>query len=248
MDSRPVARKAYNILLAKLHAQGLLQRMFSIYSTLRSVEPSGETPSSTSQTPAKITAGMLNIATAKTAKLFIRKSGLEALESGIKILEQLGVPPDHGPLAAATTTVNNGMAAFKLSAKKREEQNEILVNRMDRLKIDAKWLDMQKKVSKLPIRSAEADLLDMIRKNPICIVKSATGSGKTTQVPQIILEQAIRAGRGASCNIMVTQPRLGAAKEVAKRVKAERFDGVGQDANTVGYHVRFDVSSTLKHF
>lgn len=37
--------------------------------------------------------------------------------------------------------------------------------------------------------------------------RGAAGCGKSTQVPQYVLEEAIQAGTGGACNIIVTQPR-----------------------------------------
>lgn len=42
------------------------------------------------------------------------------------------------------------------------------------------------------------------------------------QVPQFILEQAVLSGQGASCHVIVTQPRRIAAMSVAERVAVER--------------------------
>ena len=80
-------------------------------------------------------------------------------------------------------------------------------------------------------------VLSMVSENPYCIVVGATGSGKTTQVPQILFESAIQAGHGASCKIICTQPRRIAATSVAQRVAVERNESL---RNTVGYQVRFD--------
>lgn len=41
--------------------------------------------------------------------------------------------------------------------------------------------------------------------NPVIVIRGKTGCGKTTQVPQFILDSFIKDGRGANCNIVVTQ-------------------------------------------
>lgn len=91
--------------------------------------------------------------------------------------------------------------------------------------------------SQLPMSQFAPQLLDMVQNSTYCVVLGATGSGKTTQVPQILLEQAIANGSAGSCNVICTQPRRIAATSVAKRVADERAEKL-QD--TVGYQVRFD--------
>lgn len=44
--------------------------------------------------------------------------------------------------------------------------------------------------------------------NPVVIIRGATGCGKTTQVPQYILDRFIKGGRASDCNIVVTQVTL----------------------------------------
>ena len=97
--------------------------------------------------------------------------------------------------------------------------------------------ELRKKREELPMYQYRAKVLDIIENNSYSIIIGATGSGKTTQVPQIILEEAIKGGTAGSCNIICTQPRRIAASSVAKRVAVERAE---QFQDSVGYHVRFD--------
>ena len=69
------------------------------------------------------------------------------------------------------------------------------------------------------------------------LFSGATGSGKTTQVPQYILDHYIKQKR--YCNIIVTQPRRIAAISIAKRVCQERSWDMG---GLVGYQVARDKS------
>ncbi|CAI6002073.1 unnamed protein product [Closterium sp. NIES-64] len=64
-----------------------------------------------------------------------------------------------------------------------------------------------------------------------------TGCGKTTQLPQFILESEIEAGRGSQTMIICTQPRRISATSVAARVAAERGEEVG---GSVGYQIRME--------
>ncbi|KAK6505909.1 ATP-dependent RNA helicase A [Arthrobotrys conoides] len=97
--------------------------------------------------------------------------------------------------------------------------------------------ELRTKRADLPMNQYAAQVLDIVKNNPVSIIVGATGSGKTTQVPQILLEDAVKGGEGALCNIICTQPRRIAATSVAQRVAEERNESLRE---TVGYHVRFD--------
>ncbi|ESK90497.1 atp-dependent rna helicase prh1 [Moniliophthora roreri MCA 2997] len=88
----------------------------------------------------------------------------------------------------------------------------------------------------LPIAKGKEALINEFRSNDVCVLLGETGSGKTTQVPQYLLESGL-AGNGM---IAVTQPRRVAATSLAARVAAEQNVKVG---SLVGYSVRFDERS-----
>ncbi|KAF9173587.1 hypothetical protein BGX21_006665 [Mortierella sp. AD011] len=89
----------------------------------------------------------------------------------------------------------------------------------------------------LPITQYTDEITQKIRENDVIVLVGQTGCGKTTQLPQIILEDFIANRQGGVCNIICTQPRRIAAISVAQRVAVERGERVGQ---SVGYQVRFD--------
>ncbi|XP_060088403.1 ATP-dependent RNA helicase A isoform X1 [Heteronotia binoei] len=89
----------------------------------------------------------------------------------------------------------------------------------------------------LPVKKFEREILEAIHQNSVVIIRGATGCGKTTQVPQYILDEFIYSGRAAECNIVVTQPRRISAVSVAERVAYERAEEPG---NSCGYSVRFE--------
>lgn len=101
---------------------------------------------------------------------------------------------------------------------------------------DPKFDKLRRTRSELPVNQYSAKVLDLVKNSMYSIIVGATGSGKTTQVPQIILEHAISKGEGSACNIICTQPRRIAATSVARRVSEERGELLQE---TVGYQVRF---------
>lgn len=88
---------------------------------------------------------------------------------------------------------------------------------------------------KLPITERRQTILDTINHNPVTIIQGATGSGKTTQVPQYILDQCARENR--HCNIICTQPRRIATTTIARHICSERHWQLG---NLVGYQIQLD--------
>jgi len=85
----------------------------------------------------------------------------------------------------------------------------------------------------LPIWKIHADILRTLRGGNRLVLVAPTGSGKTTQVPQMLLD----AGIAREKMIVVLQPRRVAARTVATRVAWERETRLGAE---VGYQIRFD--------
>lgn len=97
---------------------------------------------------------------------------------------------------------------------------------------------------KLPIFEAREALIHEVRTNACLVIVGETGSGKTTQIPQYLVEAGLCAGgSGSGGGIAITQPRRVAAVTVAQRVAEEAGCGLG---GRVGYSVRFDDRSS-KH-
>ncbi|CAN5323807.1 ATP-dependent RNA helicase HrpA [soil metagenome] len=83
--------------------------------------------------------------------------------------------------------------------------------------------------AELPVSQRRDDISRAIRDNQVVIVAGATGSGKTTQLPKMLLELGYE-------SIGHTQPRRIAARTIAERIAEELGQPVGE---TVGYQVRF---------
>ncbi|KAM7362904.1 tudor domain containing 9 protein spindle E [Cochliomyia hominivorax] len=84
----------------------------------------------------------------------------------------------------------------------------------------------------LPIHDKREDIVNAIRANPVVVLEGDTGCGKTTQVPQYILDDAYT--RREYCKIVCTQPRRIAAISIARRVCQERK---WPEGSVVGYQV-----------
>lgn len=121
-----------------------------------------------------------------------------------------------------------------------ERKNHELKEAFDAYMNDPKLVELRRKKFDLPMNLYRQKVLETVASSPVSIIVGATGSGKTTQVPQILFDEAIKAGNGAECNIICTQPRRIAATSVAQRVAVERNE---QLTKTVGYHVRFDAKN-----
>ncbi|KAG1713183.1 hypothetical protein DVH05_000903 [Phytophthora capsici] len=95
--------------------------------------------------------------------------------------------------------------------------------------------------AKLPAGKEELQVIKCVQNNQVVLICGATGCGKTTQIPQFILDEYINRGAGGECNIICTQPRRIAAIGVATRVAQERCEDI---ADVVGYQIRMDAKKS----
>lgn len=103
--------------------------------------------------------------------------------------------------------------------------------------LSEKYFKLLEGRSKLPAFAMKEKLLKKISESDFLIIQGETGSGKTTQVPQFLLESDL-CGEGM---VACTQPRRIAAISVAKRVAEESDTVLGEQ---VGYCIRFDDKSS----
>ncbi|TKA22708.1 hypothetical protein B0A50_07801 [Salinomyces thailandicus] len=110
--------------------------------------------------------------------------------------------------------------------------------------------EIQEARLQLPVVQEEQKIMEAIHSNPIVIVCGATGSGKTTQVPQMMFESGYgshigdrtasdTAGPQSKGMIGVTQPRRVAAVSVAERVAVELGPSY---RSRVAHQVRYDTN------
>lgn len=95
--------------------------------------------------------------------------------------------------------------------------------------------------NELPVRDYFQQILDDVDNNQVTIVTAETGAGKSTQIPQYLAEHGYT-------RVVVTQPRILAARNLAQRVREEWALRNTEDASKViGYrtaHERDDSGDT----
>lgn len=89
----------------------------------------------------------------------------------------------------------------------------------------------------LPAWTKRDSVVEVVKTGQVTLITGETGSGKSTQAIQFILDDAIQNMRGSSVNILCTQPRRVAALSLSERVSAERCVKEGDE---VGYSIRGD--------
>ena len=139
----------------------------------------------------------------------------------------------HGRRGRTKPLVLSPETAKRLSAKLRDQDRASAAKPAQK--------QMLARRAKLPAADFRDRIIRTIRDNPVTVISGETGCGKTTQVPQFVLEDLIRSSLGAGCNMVCTQPRRLSAMAVASRVAVERGESVG---GTVGYSIRLETKQS----
>uniref|UniRef100_A0A4W6DT92 ATP-dependent RNA helicase DHX29 n=1 Tax=Lates calcarifer TaxID=8187 RepID=A0A4W6DT92_LATCA len=105
---------------------------------------------------------------------------------------------------------------------------------------------LQAEREQLPVFQHRHRVLEALQRHPVVVVAGETGSGKSTQIPQFLLEELLTGGKAAQpCNVVVTQPRRISAMSLACRVSQELGceDGPGSKSSLCGYQIRMENQS-----
>nr|XP_022918693.1 putative ATP-dependent RNA helicase DHX57 [Onthophagus taurus] len=105
---------------------------------------------------------------------------------------------------------------------------------------DLKYMKMQDFRKTLPAWSMKSEIIETINNSKVVVISGETGCGKSTQVPQFLLDDWLgnfSKTKSGHREIICTQPRRISAIGVAERVAEERLEKIG---NTIGYQIRLE--------
>ncbi|XP_018679353.2 probable pre-mRNA-splicing factor ATP-dependent RNA helicase DEAH2 isoform X2 [Musa acuminata AAA Group] len=112
------------------------------------------------------------------------------------------------------------------------------VNRWSGRPYSQRYHEILEKRKTLPVWQQKEEFLHVLKANQTLILVGETGSGKTTQIPQFVLECE---DLGKRPMVACTQPRRVAAMSVSRRVAEEMDVTIGEE---VGYSIRFEDCSS----
>ncbi|KAH9495037.1 ATPdependent RNA helicase [Bulinus truncatus] len=114
--------------------------------------------------------------------------------------------------------------------------NKILYTEFQSKAKSASYQRMQQARQRLPAWEMKEVITAALEMYNVVVISGVTGCGKTTQVPQFILDEALQS-ETFNANIICTQPRRISAISVAERVAHERDDDTGK---FVGYQIKLE--------
>ena len=136
----------------------------------------------------------------------------------VKIEDEVRDQTQNGKFSQRKTRVDRHMCT--------EQQNRLETNEYKRL---------MKIRESLPAWKMRHSIVQAVNQHQVVLVSGDTGSGKSTQSVQFILDDMIGKNMGSSASIVCTQPRRISAIALAERVAQERCSKVGDE---VGFAIR----------
>ncbi|XP_068655675.1 DExH-box ATP-dependent RNA helicase DExH6-like [Aristolochia californica] len=167
-------------------------------------------------------------------------------EASMEVLRDLFIhyPPVDGELSEETRS-NLSRKVSKIGTKNdssfskpsmtKEEIAKKLESLTSRVNKDPQLRQTAQEQARLPIASFKDVITSAAESNQVLLITGETGCGKTTQVPQFLLDHLW--SKGEVCKIVCTQPRRISAISVAERISYERGESVG---DSVGYKIRLE--------
>ncbi|KAL8724462.1 MAG: hypothetical protein Q9181_006814 [Wetmoreana brouardii] len=186
-------------------------------------------------------------------------SGDPQRDSAIARLSEAGIMENPGRLRDITPAITGVPVQTGLpkrtSAKHKQPRRSIDWRKgsLESLDIYNRWLmrqDTTKQEKMLTARKAlpawtqREAIIYAVNTNQVTIISGETGSGKSTQSVQFILDDVIQRQLGVYANIICTQPRRISALGLADRVSDERCTPVG---DKVGYAIRGESKIRYRH-
>ncbi|KAG7961524.1 hypothetical protein I3843_09G021600 [Carya illinoinensis] len=163
-------------------------------------------------------------------------------QQAVPINDSSGTPARAGNKSSAGGNVGKSDSLLDIDSAKEKFSLE-LKQRQENMKASNSLRAMLSFREKLPAFKVKSEFLKAVAENQVLVVSGETGCGKTTQLPQFILEDEIFCLRGADCSIMCTQPRRISAISVAARIASERGESLGE---TVGYQIRLEAKRSAQ--
>ncbi|KDD75021.1 hypothetical protein H632_c920p0, partial [Helicosporidium sp. ATCC 50920] len=147
-------------------------------------------------------------------------------------LEEDAVEDADGELLATSPRANSPLSPAPveepLSPPSSSELDAALLASLQAWRASERARPLLAQTAALPVAAHRSEILRALAAHDVLVLSGETGSGKTTQVPQFLLDDCISSGRGSACRVVCTQPRRVAATSVALRVAEER----GEDASS----------------
>lgn len=163
----------------------------------------------------------------------VQSNGSPDISEVLKFLIPSSTSSPTAPTSAVLPTGLNEATHHAIRRRGDSRSNSQVKLEFDKLCQSQAYATMLSVRRRLPAYAAKDNFLSLLERNRVVVVVGETGCGKTTQLPQFILDSLILSGHGAEASIIVTQPRRISAVSVAARVSAERIDD-----GSVGYAIR----------